>query len=46
MQPSNKKHIPVPKVSGGVNDIYIKESAPKTSGGNSNIYIKNETCIL
>ena len=25
--------------SGGVNDIYIKESAPKTSGGNANIYI-------
>ena len=32
MQPKDTKHIPSPKISGGANDIYIKQEAPRTSG--------------
>ena len=41
MQPTTKKHIPSPTISGGANDIYIKGEAPKTAGGNSSIYLTN-----
>ena len=41
MQPTNKKHIPSPKISGGANDIYIKGEAPRTAGGANNIYMSN-----
>ena len=44
-QPTDTQHKPSPKISGGVNDIYLPE-VPKMSGGNSNIYLRDPSLSL
>ena len=43
-QPTDTQHKPSPKISGGVNDIYLPE-VPKMSGGNSNIYLRDPSPV-
>ena len=40
-QPTDTQHKPSPKISGGVNSIYLPEN-PRVSGGNNNIYLKDK----
>ena len=43
-QPTDTQHKPSPKISGGVNDIYLPE-VPKMSGGNNNIYLREPSPV-